>query len=230
MNERQKRALLALMIEREVLTFGEFTLKSGRQSPYFFNLGSIDSGRAMQRLGESYADHLEGSGLEFDVVFGPAYKGIPIAVATGLALARKGEDVGIAFNRKEIKNHGEGGQFVGAAVTGRVLIVDDVLTAGTAIREAVQLVREVGGEITGVVIALDRQELNQSGRTAVADLEDELGVPVTSLLCLADVIEYLDLSARGNKDHEATLAKIRSYQQAHCAGQNHEARRAESTR
>lgn len=230
LNQRQKRALLALMIERKVLTFGEFTLKSGRRSPYFFNLGSIDSGSAMQRLGESYADHLEGSGLEFDVVFGPAYKGIGIAVAAGIALAHRGEDVGIAFNRKEIKNHGEGGQFVGAAVTGRVLIVDDVLTAGTAIREAVQLISGAGGEIIGVVIALDRQELNKSGRTAVADLEEELGVPVTSLLCLHDVIEYLDLTAPGNKDHEATLAKILSYQQTHCVGQNHEAARAESAR
>ena len=215
LNQGQKRALLELMIDREVLTFGEFTLKSGRQSPYFFNLGAINSGAAMQRLGESYADHLAGSGLEFDVVFGPAYKGIPIAVATAEALARKGRDVGIAFNRKEIKDHGEGGRFVGAAVDCRVLLVDDVLTAGTAIREAVNLVGAAGGEIAGVVIALDRQERSESGRTAVADLQDELGVPVKSLLCLYDVIEYLDLAAKENKDLKATLGKIRSYQQTH---------------
>ena len=219
LNQSQRRTLLELMIDKDVLTFGEFTLKSGRQSPYFFNLGAIDSGAAMQWLGESYADYLEGLGLQFDVVFGPAYKGIPIAVAASIALARKGKDVGIAFNRKEVKDHGEGGRFVGAAVDGRVLLVDDVLTAGTAIREAVNLVRGAGGEIVGVVIALDRQERSDSGRTAVADLEEELGVPVKSLLCLQDVIEYLDLSAPGNKDHRATLARIRSYQQSYCAEQ-----------
>ncbi len=228
LDKAQKRALLALMIDQDVLTFGEFTLKSGRQSPYFFNLGAINSGAAMQRLGESYADHLQGSGLEFDVVFGPAYKGIPIAVAASEALARIGRDVGIAFNRKEVKDHGEGGQFVGAAVAGRVLIVDDVLTAGTAIREAINLVHGAGGEVVGVVIALDRQERSTSGGTAIADLEDELGVPVKSLLCLQDVIEYLDLLALENKDHEATVAKIRGYQQAHCAVQRIEASRAKS--
>ena len=120
LNQAQKRLLLELMIDREVLMFGEFKLKSGRQSPYFFNLGALNSGAAMRQLGECYADHLNGSGLEFDVVFGPAYKGIPIAVAAALALARNGKDVGIAFNRKEGKEHGEGGRFVGAAIDGRI--------------------------------------------------------------------------------------------------------------
>ena len=201
-----------------MLRFGEFTLKSGRQSPYFFNLGAINSGAAIARLGEAYADGAERLGLPFDAVFGPAYKGIPIAVATASALAARGRDCGWLFNRKEAKEHGEGGQFVGAAVTGRLLLVDDVLTAGTAVREAAGLIKAAGGTLVGVLIALDRQErvVPDEPGTAVSRLAEELNVPVASLLSLEDVIEYLDLKGGATNHPPAILAAIRDYQAAFC--------------
>src|SRR5512139_3261484 len=153
-NDDRKAALIGLLIEHQVLRFGTFTLKSGRQSPYFFNLGALHTGGAIQALAECYADRIEAAAPAFDVLFGPAYKGIPIAVATAEALARRGRDVPWAFNRKEAKAHGEGGQFVGAPVRGRILLVDDVLTAGTAVREATDLITAAGASIAGVVIAL----------------------------------------------------------------------------
>ena len=210
--------LLELLIEQSVLRFGEFTLKSGRQSPYFFNLGAINSGAAIARLGEAYADGAERLGLPFDAVFGPAYKGIPIAVATASAMAARGRDCGWLFNRKEAKEHGEGGQFVGAAVTGRLLLVDDVLTAGTAVREAAGLIKAAGGSLVGVLIALDRQErvVPDEPGTAVSRLAEELNVPVASLLSLEDVIEYLDLKGGANNHPPAVLAAIRDYQAAFC--------------
>ncbi len=212
-----RQALVALLVEAGVLRFGEFTLKSGRRSPYFFNLGALHGGAAIQRLGEAYAARIESAGLAYDVVFGPAYKGIPIAVATAEALARLGRDTAWAFNRKEVKEHGEGGAFVGGDVTGRVVLVDDVLTAGTAIREAVGLIRAAGGSIAGVVIALDRRELADDGATAVDTLAAELDAPVLSLLGLEDVIEYLD-AASGGDNHQAELsARIREYRERYCA-------------
>lgn len=212
-----RQALVALLVEAGVLRFGEFTLKSGRQSPYFFNLGALHGGAAIQQLGEAYAARIEAAGLDYDVVFGPAYKGIPIAVATAEALARLGRDTAWAFNRKEVKAHGEGGAFVGGDVTGRVVLVDDVLTAGTAIREAVGLIRAAGGSIAGVVIALDRRELADGDATAVEALAAEIGAPVLSLLGLEDVIEYLDAAAGGD-NHQAELsARIREYRQRYCA-------------
>lgn len=214
-----KRALLALMIEQQVLKFGEFTLKSGRRSPYFFNLGAICSGSAIAALGAAYARRIAELDLRFEVLFGPAYKGIPIAVATAQALAAQGHDVGWAFNRKEVKDHGEGGTFVGAPLQGRVLLVDDVLTAGTAVREAAGLIAATGAELVGVVIALDRQELQGSpqGRlTAVAGLQAELGVPVVSILTLQDVIEYLDLQGVHDKHPPAVVEAIKQYQEAYC--------------
>lgn len=213
-----KNDLLSLLIEQSVLRFGQFTLKSGRQSPYFFNLGAISTGTAIARLGEAYAAAAEGLDAPFEAVFGPAYKGIPIAVATASALAARGRDCGWVFNRKEAKAHGEGGQFVGAPVDGRLLLVDDVLTAGTAVREAAALIREAGGELTGVLIALDRQErvvVNEPG-TAVSRLADELGVPVMSLLTLQDVIEYLDLKEASDNHPPEILEAIRAYQAAYC--------------
>jgi orotate phosphoribosyltransferase len=211
------QALVALLVRSGVLRFGEFTLKSGRSSPYFFNLGALCTGSAIQALADAYAARIDAAALAFDVVFGPAYKGIPIAVATAEALARRGRDVAWAFNRKETKAHGEGGSFVGGNVAGQVLLVDDVLTAGTAVREAVALVRQAGGTVTGVVIALDRQELNAHGRTAVDALAAELAVPVFSLLTLQDVIGYLDEEAAGGKDHAELKARIKDYQEAYCA-------------
>jgi orotate phosphoribosyltransferase len=218
MSGPDKAALLALLLRQEVLKFGDFTLKSGRRSPYFFNLGAISSGAAIEQLGAAYAEAARSMELDYDAVFGPAYKGIPIAVATAEALARAGQDTGWVFNRKEVKAHGEGGQFVGADVAGRLLLVDDVLTAGTAVREAAGLIREAGGTLVGVLIALDRQERleeEQSG-TAVGRLQEELGVPVRSLLRLQDVIEYLDLKGVADKYPEQTIEAIRAYQAAHC--------------
>ena len=209
--------LLKLLIDQEVLRFGDFTLKSGRQSPYFFNLGALHTGAATQQLAESYAQRIVSSGLSFDLVFGPAYKGIPIAVAVSEALARRGRDVAWGFNRKEEKNHGEGGQFVGGSIATRVLLVDDVLTAGTAIREAVELISGAGGTLVGVVIAMDRQELGAQGRTAVQALQEELGVPVLSLLNLQNVIEYLDSSGLGDNYPQDLLRRIRDYQRSHCS-------------
>ena len=213
-----REPLLTLMIEQEVVRFGTFTLKSGRQSPYFFNLGAIDSGAAITQLGAAYAEAAIGMDLSFDALFGPAYKGIPIAVAAASALAERGRDCGWVFNRKEAKSHGEGGQFVGAPVTGRLLLVDDVLTAGTAVREAAGLIRAAGGELVGVLIALDRQERvdAQKPGTAVSILQAELGVPVASLLTLQDVIEYLDLKGAADNHPSNTIDAIRAYQSAYC--------------
>ncbi|MGE0625139.1 MAG: orotate phosphoribosyltransferase [Pseudomonadales bacterium] len=218
MSPDAKGELLALLIEQQVLRFGAFTLKSGRQSPYFFNLGAISTGAAITRLGDAYAAGAHAMGVDFDAVFGPAYKGIPIAVATASALAARGRDCGWVFNRKEAKAHGEGGRFVGAAVDGRLLLVDDVLTAGTAVREAADLIRQAGGTLVGVLIAMDRQERvrpDEAG-TAVSRLADELGVPVESLLTLQDVIEYLDSNGGSINYPPETLDAIRAYQTAYC--------------
>ncbi len=202
------------MIERGVLRFGDFTLKSGRKSPYFFNLGSIDDGAGLAMLGGAYAQSIMASGQPVpDVIFGPAYKGIPIAVATVTALHRDhGSSVGVAFNRKETKTHGEGGLLVGHPIRGRVLIVDDVMTAGTAVTEAADIVRRAGGELTGVLVALDRQEAVAPGQTAVDRMAEMLGAPVFAIATLADVIAYLD--SRGA--YADSLAQIRAYQRDYC--------------
>ena len=187
-----KQSFIEFLVDQDVLKFGTFKLNSGRQSPYFFNLGSVSSGAAYARLGAAYADAVLQSGIEFDLIFGPAYKGIPIAVATSLALAKRGVDVGVAYNRKEAKNHGEGGTLVGAPVAGRVLMLDDVLTSGKAIRGAAELVRSQDSAIAGVVVALDRAEvMANAGQTAVAGLAQELASPVVSIAHVADVIGYL---------------------------------------
>jgi orotate phosphoribosyltransferase len=213
-----KMPLLRLLIEQNVLRFGDFTLKSGRQSPYFFNLGSISSGSALTALGAAYAERIESLAVPFDAVFGPAYKGIPIAVAAAQALAARGRDCGWVFNRKEAKEHGEGGRFVGAPATGRLLLVDDVLTAGTAIREAVGLIQAAGGTPVGVVIALDRQERLAPAQpgTAVTHLAAELGVPVVSLLTLQDVIEYLDLQGGADNHQSRIISAVKAYQAEYC--------------
>ena len=187
-----KQSFIEFLVDQDVLKFGTFKLNSGRLSPYFFNLGSVYSGAAYARLGAAYADAVLQSGIEFDMIFGPAYKGIPIAVATSLALAKRGVDVGVAYNRKEAKDHGEGGTLVGAPVAGRVLMLDDVLTSGKAIRDAAELVRSQDSAIAGVVVALDRAEvMADAGQTAVAGLAQELASPVVSIAHVADVIGYL---------------------------------------
>ena len=181
---------LELALAREVLRFGEFTLKSGRLSPYFFNAGRFDSGAALAALGECYADALAASGLQIDMLFGPAYKGIPLATALATALAARGRDLPLAFNRKEAKAHGEGGQLIGAPLAGRVLVVDDVITAGTAIRESIELIRAAGATPAAVLIALDRQERGQVGeRSAAQEVEAEFGLPVVAVAGLAQLLQ-----------------------------------------
>jgi orotate phosphoribosyltransferase len=207
------RPFVGDMIERGVLRFGDFTLKSGRKSPYFFNLGSIDDGAGLSMLGSAYAQAIVSLQAVPDVIFGPAYKGIPIAVATAFALQRDhGLSVGVAYNRKEAKAHGEGGTLVGHSIRGRVLIVDDVMTAGTAVTEAADLVRQSGGELAGVLVALDRQETVAPGQTAVARMAEMLRAPVFAIATLADVIAYLD--SRGG--YADSLAQIRAYQRDYC--------------
>ena len=209
-----KQNFIEFLVSQDVLKFGTFTLNSGRQSPYFFNLGSVSSGAAYARLGAAYADAVLQSGIEFDLIFGPAYKGIPIAVATSLALAERGVDVGVAYNRKEAKDHGEGGLLVGAPVAGRVLMLDDVLTSGKAIRGAAALIRAQDADIAGVVIALDRAEvMADAGQTAVAGLAFELGSPVVSIAHVSDVLDYLQhIDA-----HSEALQAMGSYTQQYCA-------------
>lgn len=220
-----KGAFIDFMLAQHVLQFGEFTLNSGRLSPYFFNMGEVSDGAAFAELGGAYADAIIASGLEFDVLFGPAYKGIPIAVATAVALAERGKTVGVAFNRKEAKDHGEGGMMVGAPVEGRVLLVDDVLTSGKAIRSAVALIEPTGATIVGAVIAMDRQEYltpntdqpqqqTDERDTAVELLTKALNAPVISIANLNDLIRYLEAS--GSEQAERTLLNMRDYQARYC--------------
>lgn len=216
MQAHQQR-FLELAVQRDALRFGEFTLKSGRISPYFFNAGRFDSGAALATLGECYADTLLASGLECDMLFGPAYKGIPLATALAIALAKRGRDVPLAFNRKEAKAHGEGGMLIGAPLAGRVLIVDDVITAGTAIRESIQSIRDAGATPCGVLIALDRQETgyHASGavgeRSAAHEVSAEFGLPVLAVATLSDLLNYARNRPELSVHHDALLAYRRRY-------------------
>ena len=186
-----QREFLDLAIARKVLRFGEFTLKSGRVSPYFFNAGLFDSGRALCSLGRCYAAAAARAGLSFDLVFGPAYKGIALAALTAAALAdRHDMECAYAYNRKEAKSHGEGGSLVGAPLKGRVLIVDDVITAGTAIRETLQLISDEGATTAGVLIALDRQERGIGTQSAAQEISSEFGIPVVSIVGLTELLAY----------------------------------------
>ncbi|NLZ79579.1 MAG: orotate phosphoribosyltransferase [Gammaproteobacteria bacterium] len=191
-----QREFIEFALERGVLRFGEFTLKSGRVSPYFFNAGLFDSGLALAKLGRFYAQALMDSGLSYDVVFGPAYKGIPLAATTAVALAEQHQrDVPWCFNRKEAKNHGEGGTLVGAPLAGRIVIVDDVITAGTAIREVMQIIQAQGAQAAGVLIALDRQERGTGELSAIQEVERDFNMPVISIVSLQQVLEYLAQSS-----------------------------------
>jgi orotate phosphoribosyltransferase len=202
---------IALALERQALRFGEFTLKSGRVSPYFFNAGLFNDGAALARLGRCYAAALAASGLGYDMLFGPAYKGIPLVAATAVALAEHhGRSVPWAFNRKEAKDHGEAGSLVGSALAGRVVIVDDVITAGTAIRESVELIRRAGATPVAVALALDRQERGQGRRSAVQEVEAEYGLRCISILDLAGLIRSLE--ARDGARPEQ-LAALRAYRE-----------------
>jgi orotate phosphoribosyltransferase len=186
-----KTAFLKFAIDSKVLCFGEFKTKAGRLSPYFFNAGLFNDGEKLKKLGEFYAKAILDSGIEFDVLFGPAYKGIPLATSIVIALAGMDRNVPFAFNRKEAKDHGEGGSVVGAALKGRVLIVDDVISAGTSVRESVELIRSNGAQPAGVVIALDRMERGQGEKSAVQEVREQYGLPVKAVATLEDLIRYL---------------------------------------
>ncbi|WNW12718.1 orotate phosphoribosyltransferase [Pseudomonas sp. DTU_2021_1001937_2_SI_NGA_ILE_001] len=187
-----QRDFIRFAIDRGVLRFGEFTLKSGRTSPYFFNAGLFNSGAALAQLGRFYASAIVDSGISFDVLFGPAYKGIPLAAATAVSLAEHhGLDLPWCFNRKEAKDHGEGGSLVGAPLTGNVLIIDDVITAGTAIREVMQIIQAQSAKAAGVLIAMNRQERGNGELSAIQEVERDFGIPVVSIVSLNQVLEYL---------------------------------------
>ncbi|HEY7963342.1 MAG TPA: orotate phosphoribosyltransferase [Steroidobacteraceae bacterium] len=206
---------IELALQREALRFGTFTLKSGRESPYFFNAGRFSDGESAAVLGSCYAAAVTTAGLGFDMVFGPAYKGIPLATATVVALAREhGRSVPYAFNRKEAKDHGEGGRIVGAPLGGRVLIIDDVITAGTAVRESLDLIRAAGAQPVGVALALDRQERGQGELTAVQEVENQHGIRCVSIITLADLIEALSQPTDGRVRISAEqLTALRGYRQ-----------------
>ncbi|NOX76912.1 MAG: orotate phosphoribosyltransferase [Gammaproteobacteria bacterium] len=187
-----QREFLGFAIDVDVLRFGEFTLKSGRVSPYFFNSGLFNTGASLARLGRYYAQAVAASGIEYDMIYGPAYKGIPLASALAIALADKhGRDLPYCFNRKEAKDHGEGGLIVGAPLVGRVLIIDDVISAGTSVRESVDIIRAAGATPAGVVIALDRQERGQGETSAIQEVEKDYGLQVTSIVRLQELAEFL---------------------------------------
>jgi len=194
MKDYQKR-FIDLATERQALCFGEYKLKSGRSSPYFFNAGLMNTGGALAIMGDCYAAAVADQGLEFDMLFGPAYKGIPLVSALSIALYRNsGLDLPYAFNRKEAKAHGEGGQLVGAPLAGRVLIVDDVITAGTTIREVLAVIEKTQAKVVGVVIGLDRQERGQGKRSAIQEMEEDFGIPVFSIIKVDEIIAYLRMN------------------------------------
>ncbi|MDA9109301.1 orotate phosphoribosyltransferase [Woeseiaceae bacterium] len=205
-----KRNFLELAIKSGVLKFGEFTLKSGRKSPYFFNAGLFNTGQAVADLSQYYANAIVDSGIEFDMIFGPAYKGIPLATQSAAALAEHHQiNKPFSYNRKELKKHGEGGIIVGAPLDGRVLIIDDVITAGTAVREAFDLIENSNAKIAGLVISIDRQEIGVNEKSAVQELEDNLNIPVVSIAKLDDLIELMKITS----DLKVHLPSIIQYQQ-----------------
>ncbi len=188
-----QREFIEFALEKEVLKFGEFTLKSGRKSPYFFNAGLFNTGSDLARLGRFYAAALADSGIEFDVLFGPAYKGIPIATTTAVALADHHDvDTPYCFNRKEAKNHGEGGNLVGSALEGRIMLVDDVITAGTAIRESMEIIQANGADLAGVLVAIDRQEKGKGELSAIQEVERDFGCAIISIVSLTDLVTFLE--------------------------------------
>lgn len=207
-----QREFIDLALELGVLRFGEFTLKSGRESPYFFNAGLFNTGYAAARLGRYYAAAIVDAEIEFDMLFGPAYKGIPIVTITAAALAEQYDiDVPYAYNRKETKAHGEGGSVVGGPLEGRVLIVDDVITAGTAVREAYQLIAATNAEIAGLAISLDRQERGQGPLSAVQELKTSLGIPIISIIQLKDLIQAIEESSEYGEFLDPVLEYRRKY-------------------
>ena len=211
-----QREFIEFAIEKQVLRFGEFTLKSGRVSPYFFNAGMFKTGGDLARLGRFYAASLMDAKIDFDLIFGPAYKGIPIATTTTVALYdHHNMDVPYCFNRKEAKTHGEGGSLVGADLEGKIMLVDDVITAGTAIRESMEIIKTHGAQLSGVLIALDRQEKGQGELSAIQEVERDFGTQVASIVTLGDVVAFLEekVAAQGAESSELAenLASIKKY-------------------
>lgn len=206
-----KAEFVAFAVASNVLCFGEFKTKAGRLSPYFFNAGLFNDGDKLRRLGEFYAKAIVDSGIAFDVLFGPAYKGIPLAASIAIALSAMGRNVPFAFNRKEAKDHGEGGTVVGAALKGRVLIVDDVISAGTSVRESVDLIRAAGAEPAGVVIALDRMERGSGETSAVQEVRGQYGIPVVAVVTLDNLVEYLERDASRQAELQAVAAYRERY-------------------
>jgi orotate phosphoribosyltransferase len=205
-----QQEFIELALAQQVLRFGEFRLKSGRLSPYFFNAGLFNTGASVATLGRCYARAIAESGVGYDMLFGPAYKGIPLATTTAVALADwHGHNAPFAFNRKEAKTHGEGGSIVGAPLAGRVLIIDDVISAGTAIRESIEIIRAAGATPAGVVVALDRQERGQGPLSAVQEVQQAFSIPVVNIIALDDLIEHLEAAGR-----QAELESVRNYSAA----------------
>ncbi|MBN2646615.1 MAG: orotate phosphoribosyltransferase [Thiotrichales bacterium] len=207
-----KNQFIEFVMQTGVLKLGEFTLKSGRKSPYFFNAGLFNTGAQLSQLAEGYAAAIADSGIDFDVLFGPAYKGIPLAATTAVALATQHQlDKPYAFNRKEAKDHGEGGKIVGHPLQGKILIIDDVITAGTAIREAIDIIKAQGAEPAGVVIALDRMEKGQTELSAIQEVQRDYGIPVICIISLQDIIAYLQLQT--DEHSQNSLTAMRAYRQ-----------------
>jgi orotate phosphoribosyltransferase len=203
-----QREFIEFAIEKQVLRFGEFTLKSGRVSPYFFNAGMFKTGGDLARLGRFYAATLMDAKIDFDLIFGPAYKGIPIATTTTVALYdHHNIDVPYCFNRKEAKTHGEGGSLVGADLEGKIMLVDDVITAGTAIRESMEIIKTQGAELSGVLIALDRQEKGQGELSAIQEVERDFGTQVAAIVTLGDVVIFLEEKLAAQADSKSVLAE-----------------------
>ena len=208
--EEYKRNFLELAIKQDVLTFGEFTLKSGRKSPYFFNAGFFNTGQAVAELGQYYANAIIESGIEFDMIFGPAYKGISLAALSSAALAEHHQiNKPFSYNRKEKKNHGEGGVIVGAPLNGHVLIIDDVITAGTAVKEAFNLIENSNAKVAGLIVSMDRQEIGVNGKSAIQELKDNFNIPVASIAKLDDRIALIKIS----DDLQVHLKSIIKYRQ-----------------
>lgn len=205
-----QREFLDFAIDIGVLRFGQFTLKSGRDSPYMFNTGWFNTGASLAKLGQYYAQTIVDSGIKFDVLYGPAYKGIPLAAATSIALAvQYNIDIPYAFNRKEIKDHGEGGLIVGSELKGKVLVIDDVISSGDAVRESVDIIQQAGATMGGVVIALDRQERGSGSSSAIEEVESNYGIKVVSIVNLELMLKYLD----EKPEYNGQLQEIPAYQQ-----------------
>ncbi|NJO14978.1 MAG: orotate phosphoribosyltransferase [Thioploca sp.] len=209
-----QQAFIDFIIHENILRFGQFTLKSGRQSPYFFNAGLFNTGHALAQLGRFYAQTIQSTPLSFDMLFGPAYKGIPLVTATAIALANDYQrNVPYCFNRKETKDHGEGGNLVGAPLNGQVLLIDDVITAGTAIREVMPIIETAGAQLVGIIIALDRQEQGQTEKSAIAEIEHLYGIAVKSIINLNTLMSYLKLKS----NNPALLKAMQTYQEQYGA-------------